>query len=102
MIKNGEPGFNSSLASVGENEHIRICNPCAEIAMGNRSNCNLGHVNLAAHGTNLNAAVEAARLMTRFLIRATFGTSSHQSNKKLSQENEESEGLFGVQEWAAA
>ena len=92
MIKNGEPGFfNSTLASVGENEHIRISNPCGEIAMGNWSNCNLGHVNLAAHGTNLNAAVEAARLMTRFLIEQRSVTSSHQSNKKLSQENEESE-----------
>ena len=104
MIKNGEPGFfNSTLASVGENEHIRITNPCGEIAMGEWSNCNLGHVNLAAHGTNLNSAVEAARLMTRFLIRATFGDiESPKQQEVVARERRIGVGLFGVQEWAAA
>ena len=70
--------------------------------MGNWSNCNLGHVNLAAHGTNLNAA-KAARLMTRFLIRATFGDiESPEQQEVVARERRIGVGLFGVQEWAAA
>jgi ribonucleoside-triphosphate reductase len=104
MVANGEPGlFNSSLASEGERERIRITNPCGEIAMGEWSNCNLGHVNLAAFGTNKNAALEAARLMTRFLIRATFGDIESPEQKAVVERDRRiGVGLFGVQEWAAA
>ena len=104
MIKNGEPGFfNSTLASVDEKEHIRICNPCGEIAMGDWSNCNLGHVNLASFGRDLRGAVDSARLMTRFLIRATFGDiESPEQQAVVARERRIGVGLFGVQEWASA
>ena len=104
MAVNGEPGFfNSTLASEGERETIRITNPCGEIAMGEWSNCNLGHVNLAAFGKDLSGAVNAARLMTRFLIRATFGDIESPEQKAVVERDRRiGVGLFGVQEWAAA
>ena len=103
MIENGEPGiFNSSLASVGEREPVRITNPCSEIAMSEWSNCNLGHINLAAFGQNREGAIAAAIVMTRFLIRATFGDiESPEQQAVVARDRRIGVGLFGVQEWAA-
>ena len=103
MMENGEPGmYNSLLASVGEREYVRCTNPCGEVPMGEWSNCNLGHVNLAKFGKNKNGALEAARLMTRFLIRATFGDiESPEQQAVVARDRRIGVGLFGVQEWAA-
>ncbi len=104
MIDNGEPGFfNSQLAAVGETGDVRSSNPCGEIALEDFEPCNLGHVNLAAHGTDVVGAAEAARLMTRFLIRATFGDVEDPKQRAVLDRNRRiGVGLFGVQEWAAA
>ena len=104
MIENGEPGiFNSSLAAIGETGNVRSTNPCGEIALEPWEPCNLGHVNLAAFGTDLVGAAEAARLMTRFLIRATFGDVEDPRQRDVLDRNRRiGVGLFGVQEWAAA
>lgn len=79
MLRDGEPGFwNSEYSNVGEPNEVIATNPCGEIALEAWENCNLGHVNLAAFVTSpggiaLGELLEAHRLMTRFLIRATYG-----------------------------
>lgn len=80
MLRNGEPGYwNSSLASEGEVGEVIATNPCGEIALEAWENCNLGHVNLDAFAPGLDGNVdwhgltEAHELMTRFLVRATYG-----------------------------
>jgi len=79
MLRNGEPGFwNSDLSNVGEPNQVIATNPCGEIALEPWENCNLGHVNLSAFvgdsGLIYPAELaEAHRLITRFLIRATYG-----------------------------
>jgi ribonucleoside-triphosphate reductase len=75
MLENGEPGYwNSSLSQKGEIGEIVATNPCGEIALESWENCNLGHVNLDYFWDKpWEELVEAHRLMTRFLMRATFG-----------------------------
>lgn len=95
MLHNGEPGFwNHTLSQVGEPNEVITTNPCGEITLEPWENCNLGHVNLAAfvedipeirgsdpdgpmrpRAIQLNMAELgwAHMLMTRFLIRATYG-----------------------------
>lgn len=103
MLANGEPGFyNSSLASEGERGDVRSTNPCGEIALEDGEPCVLGHVNLAHWGTDVWGAREAARLMTRFLIRATFAEVTSDVTRAVLERNRRiGVGLFGVQEWAA-
>ncbi|MGW7434754.1 ribonucleoside-triphosphate reductase, adenosylcobalamin-dependent [Streptomyces sp. NPDC054849] len=81
MLRNGEPGYwNSSASNVGEVGTVVATNPCGEIALEPAENCNLGHVNLdyfapTASGARLDlrGLHRAHELMTRFLIRATYG-----------------------------
>lgn len=81
MLANGEPGYwNSSLSQEGEVGTVVATNPCGEIPLEEWENCNLGAVNLdafapAVKGDRLDwdGLVEAHELMTRFLIRATYG-----------------------------
>lgn len=81
MLRNGEPGYwNSSLSQQGEVGQVEATNPCGEIALEPWENCNLGHVNLDAFAPrskgerfNYDGMKEAHRLITRFLIRATYG-----------------------------
>lgn len=79
MLHNGEPGFwDSTLSNVGEPNEVVCTNPCGEIALMPWENCNLGHVNLAAFvdengHVDFSRIILAHRLMTRFLIRATYG-----------------------------
>jgi ribonucleoside-triphosphate reductase len=79
MLTNGEPGvWNSSYANVGEPNPVIATNPCGEIALEAWENCNLGHINLAAFvkpGGTVDEfeLYKAHELMTRFLIRATYG-----------------------------
>lgn len=79
MLRNGEPGiWNSSYANRGEPNPVIATNPCGEICLEPWENCNLGHVNLAAF-VNEQGLVDllgldrAHQLMTRFLMRATYG-----------------------------
>jgi adenosylcobalamin-dependent ribonucleoside-triphosphate reductase len=73
MINNGEPGYwNSELSNVGEIGGVNCTNPCGEIALEEWENCNLGHVNLESFA-NSEGIERAHQLVTRFVIRATFG-----------------------------
>jgi ribonucleoside-triphosphate reductase len=76
-VSNGEPGFwNSSLTAEGEVDGTFTTNPCGEATLNPWEPCNLGSVNLAEFVDNegkVNRAglIEAHRLITRYLIRAT-------------------------------
>ena len=104
MLTNGEPGFfNSSAASVGERGDVRSTNPCGEIALEPWEPCLIGSVNLARFGTDIAGATEAARLLTRFLVRATFAPIEDDRQRDIVDENRRiGVGLLGFQEWALA
>jgi ribonucleoside-triphosphate reductase len=76
-LGNGEPGFwNSSLSAVGEVDGVYTTNPCGEALLTPAEPCNLGSVNLGAfvdrYGiVDTEGLLEAHRLVTRYLIRAT-------------------------------
>lgn len=93
MLNNGEPGiWNSTLANVGEPNEVIATNPCGEICLNGFEPCNLGHVNLDAF-VNRDGSVdeegmaEAHRLMTRFLMRATFGDITDEKTQKVNDAN---------------
>ncbi|ATI18669.1 ribonucleotide reductase [Streptomyces phage Amethyst] len=106
MLLNGEPGYwNSSLSNEGEVGEVIATNPCGEIALEPTENCNLGHVNLdyfaprvKGGSVNLAGLHRAHELMTRFLIRATFGdvTDAEQA-AKLAANRRIGVGHLGVQ-----
>lgn len=94
MLHNGEPGiWNYSKSQEGEPNEVIATNPCGEITLEAWENCNLGHVNLDQFVKNHQAQwsidmagpsnkhwgwdyaglYEAHKLMTRFLMRATYG-----------------------------
>lgn len=79
MLANGEPGiWDSSYSNLGEPNEVIATNPCGEIALEAWENCNLGHVNLAAFvddkgQVDIHSMRRAHELMTRFLMRATYG-----------------------------
>ena len=93
MLKNGEPGiWNSSLSNTGEPNPVVATNPCGEIALEAWENCNLGHVNLDAFvlpdgSVDFAGLLGAHRLMTRFLMRATFGDISNDRTRAIVQRN---------------
>lgn len=93
MHENGEPGFwNSSLANKGEPNPVIATNPCGEICLEAWENCNLGHVNLSAFvdsagNVDFSGLVRAHELITRFLIRATFGDISDAKTQKVVDRN---------------
>ncbi|MFF3416848.1 ribonucleoside-triphosphate reductase, adenosylcobalamin-dependent [Streptomyces sp. NPDC002698] len=76
-VQNGEPGFwNSSLSAVGEVDGVFTTNPCGEALLTPNEPCNLGSVNLSAFvdeygDVDSEGLLEAHRLVTRYLIRAT-------------------------------
>jgi ribonucleoside-triphosphate reductase len=104
MLQNGEPGFyHSDNASQGETGDVRATNPCGEQPLEDWEACCLGHINLAYYGTDLDGAIEAAKLMTRFLIRATNAQLDDPKQRAIVNQNRRiGVGLTGVQEWAAA
>jgi adenosylcobalamin-dependent ribonucleoside-triphosphate reductase len=79
MLSNGEPGiWNSTLSNADEPNEVTTTNPCGEIALEDWENCNLGHVNLSSFVTpdgeiDWTGLAEAHQLVTRFLMRATYG-----------------------------
>ena len=101
MLRDGEPGFfNITLASVGENGDVGSTNPCGEIALEPYENCNLGHINLAKFVNDERNAREAFRLMTRFLMRATFGDIPNPLQRAVVDRNRRiGVGFFGYQGW---
>ena len=102
MLKNGEPGlWNATAASTGE--RAELCpNPCGEIGLEQWEPCCLGHVNLAHFGNDFQSAAEAARLMARFLVRATFADIDDPRQREVVERNRRiGVGILGFQEWAA-
>ena len=101
MLTNGEPGiWNRSRSSVGELREVVATNPCGEIALEEWENCNLGHVNVGAFANDVEGALEAHRLMTRFLLRATFAKVESIEQREVLQRNRRiGVGHFGFQNW---
>lgn len=103
---NGEPGlWNIDKAKEGEkNPELMFCpNPCGEIGLQMWENCCLGHVNLQ-HFANRpdREAREAFRLMTRWLVRATFGDIPQPRQRKVVDRNRRiGVGFFGYHGWLA-
>lgn len=100
MLTNGEPGYwNSSLSNKGEVGEVITTNPCGEIALEAWENCNLGHVNMDYfHDKSVHALFEAHRLMTRFLMRATYGdVNDPKQAQKLAVNRRIGVGHLGVQ-----
>ncbi len=103
---NGEPGiWNRSLAMIGEAdpEAMYCPNPCGEIGLHMWENCCLGHVNLeyfAKRGKP--AMMEAFRLMTRYLYRATFGDIPQKRQREVVNKNRRiGVGFFGFHAYLA-
>lgn len=92
-VRNGEPGmWDSSLSNVGEPNQVVCTNPCGEITLEPWEPCNLGHVNLAAFVTDAGKTdyldlLRAHRLMTRFLIRATFSPVADPKSREVLDRN---------------
>ena len=101
MLRNGEPGvWNRSRSEVGERGPVVCTNPCGEIALEEWENCNLGHINLSEFGSDTEGAVEAHRLMTRFLLRATFAdVPDPRQQPVLARNRRIGVGHFGYQGW---
>lgn len=105
MLRDGEPGFwNHSLSQHGEIAEVVCTNPCGEITLREWEACILGHVNLAAFAPtvdnadwNFDGMVQAHRLMTRFLIRASFGDKADPKQQDMVNMNRRiGVGHFGV------
>lgn len=93
MLRDGEPGFwDSSLSNVGEPNIVTSTNPCGEQPLEPFESCNLGHINLAAfvdgNGRySIEDMVLAHQLMTRFLMRGTYGTVTDPKQKEVQDRN---------------
>lgn len=101
VLTNGEPGYwNASLNAEGEpNPEALSCNPCGEITLEPWEACNLGHVNMDYfYDSDWEELEEAHRLVTRFLIRATFGSSKSAKQREVMDRNRRiGVGHLGVQ-----
>ncbi|MFF7800282.1 ribonucleoside-triphosphate reductase, adenosylcobalamin-dependent [Streptomyces olivaceus] len=110
MLRNGEPGYwNSSFSNEGEVHPVIATNPCGEIALPETGACVLGHVNLdyfapKAKGglPDFKGMYRAHELMTRFLIRATYGDmTDDQQRNVMHTERRIGVGHLGVQGYLA-
>lgn len=108
MLRDGEPGiWDSSYSNLGEPNQVVATNPCGEIALESWENCNLGHINLAAFVTedgdyDRAELVEAHMLMTRFLMRATYGdVNDPKQAETLARNRRIGVGHFGVASFLA-
>jgi adenosylcobalamin-dependent ribonucleoside-triphosphate reductase len=104
MHHNGEPGFwNEDLSNVDEPNKTVATNPCGEQPLPELGSCTLGHVNLAAlwRGEDESKLYAAHRLMTRYLVRATFGDITYPEQQKVMERDRRiGLGHLGVQ-WFA-
>ncbi|AUG87234.1 ribonucleotide reductase [Streptomyces phage Omar] len=110
MLHNGEPGYwNSSYSNEGEVNPVIATNPCGEIALPETGACVLGHVNLDAFAPKERAGrpdykglYRAHELMTRFLMRATYGDmTDDQQRDVMHSERRIGVGHLGVQGFLA-
>ncbi|MDX3525043.1 ribonucleoside-triphosphate reductase, adenosylcobalamin-dependent [Streptomyces sp. ID05-39B] len=110
MLRNGEPGYwNSTYSNEGEVNPVVATNPCGEIALPETGACVLGHVNLdyfapkekGGH-SDFTGLRRAHELMTRFLIRATYGDmTDDQQREVMHSERRIGVGHLGVQGFLA-
>lgn len=78
---------------------VRLHN-CGEIFLLPFENCNLGHVNLGEFYDSVDKAKQAFIMMTRFLIRATFGDIYSPWQQEVVKRNRRiGVGFFGFQDW---
>lgn len=101
-IMNGsEPGFwNSSLSQHGEIDSVFSPNPCGELILQMFENCCLAHVNLGAFYDDPDGAKKAFALITRFLVRATFGDVCSPWQREVMNRNRRiGVGFFGFHDW---
>jgi adenosylcobalamin-dependent ribonucleoside-triphosphate reductase len=110
MLRNGEPGYwNSTLSNEGEVNEVVATNPCGEIALPPTGACVLGHVNLDHFApkekggqVDRKGLTRAHELMTRFLIRATYGDmTDDQQREVMHSERRIGVGHLGVQGFLA-
>lgn len=102
MLYNGEPGiYNIDKASEGEPSEAFTTNPCGEIAFSSPwEQCNLGHVNLGSFTEDQSGLYKAMRLMTRFLIRATYADIPDEEARQVIDRNRRiGVGFFGYHDW---
>jgi adenosylcobalamin-dependent ribonucleoside-triphosphate reductase len=106
MLRDGEPGFwNHSLSQHGEVAEVVCTNPCGEITLQEWEACILGHVNMDAFAPSqpdqtfdIDGMILAHQLMTRFLIRASFGDKADVKQQDMVNQNRRiGVGHFGVQ-----
>lgn len=110
MLRNGEPGYwNSTFSNEGEVNEVIATNPCGEIALPPTGACVLGHVNLDFFAPkekggfgDFDGLRRAHELMTRFLIRATYGDmTDDQQREVMHTERRIGVGHLGVQGFLA-
>ncbi|ATI18989.1 ribonucleotide reductase [Streptomyces phage Tefunt] len=110
MLRNGEPGYwNSTYSNEDEVNPVIATNPCGEIALPETGACVLGHVNLdyfapkkkGGH-SDFDGLRRAHELMTRFLVRATYGDmTDDQQREVMHSERRIGVGHLGVQGFLA-
>ncbi|MFI5863593.1 ribonucleoside-triphosphate reductase, adenosylcobalamin-dependent [Streptomyces sp. NPDC051546] len=110
MLRNGEPGYwNSTYSNEGEVNEVIATNPCGEIALPPTGACVLGHVNLDHFApkekggrVDRKGLERAHELMTRFLIRATYGDMTDDEQRHvMHSERRVGVGHLGVQGFLA-
>ncbi|MFH8414322.1 ribonucleoside-triphosphate reductase, adenosylcobalamin-dependent [Streptomyces collinus] len=110
MLRNGEPGYwNSSHSNDGEVNPVIATNPCGEIALPQTGACVLGHVNMDHFAAkekggrpDYKGLLRAHELMTRFLLRATYGDmTDDQQREVMHSERRIGVGHLGVQGFLA-
>lgn len=104
MARNGEPGFiNTEAHSAGERTRIRNVNPCAEIALEPYESCNIGSVNLDRYGRDLAGVLYDAKLLARFLYRATLKAYPDEKAAAVEARNRRiGLGVLGLHGWVMA
>ncbi|MFD5308273.1 ribonucleoside-triphosphate reductase, adenosylcobalamin-dependent [Streptomyces ardesiacus] len=106
MLHNGEPGvWNSALTAEGEVDGTYVTNPCGEATLTPWEPCNLGSVNLAKFVNSFGdvdymGLLKAHRLITRYLIRATFAdVADSKSAEAISRYRRIGVGHLGFADW---
>ena len=97
------PGLNAFVANG------TIVHNCGEVSLNfdptdaAGESCNLGSVDLAAFGTDHEGAIQAFRLMARFLYRATLNQHHEEAVRRIETINRRiGVGIMGLQGWVAA
>lgn len=104
MARNGEPGFvNTEAHSEGERTRIRGVNPCSEVSLEPYESCNIGSLNLDRYGRDLGSVLHDAKLLARFLYRATLKPYPDEKAAEVEARNRRiGVGVLGLHGWVMA